>query len=120
MAKTITKGSREGFLLNRTSKFQAENSKKLPYYTFTKYTRGFGSFENLFIFSFNSEINPNILPSQYPLLPEGALLSEYLNPLVTEMGDYLVYEPETLYFLTTQESDRVTTQSDRRLRINPN
>jgi hypothetical protein len=97
MAKTITNGSREGFLLGINSKFQVKNSKKIPYYIITKHTRGTRTFQDTFISSFNSEINPNLLPGfsgvSDVVILDKLILTEFDSPITTEIGDYLLIEP---------------------------
>lgn len=82
------------FLAGKTSKFSPE-STSIKYYQKTKHTRDQGSLQEAFLASFNSQIYPTILPGQ--LLPAQTtetlrILSELSQPMLTEIGDYLILE----------------------------
>ena len=80
------------FLIGRTSKFQPEDPG-LSYYVGVRHTRGLRSLQDVFLYSFDSQIVPNLLPSD-PFGPflDNLILTEFSNPLLTEIGQYLLIE----------------------------
>lgn len=82
------------FLAGKTSKFSPEPTA-IKYYQKTRHTRDQGSLQEAFLASFNSQVYPTILPGE--LLPVGdvqtfRILSEVSQPMLTEIGDYLILD----------------------------
>jgi hypothetical protein len=88
MAKKQTsidvKGFESAFLAQKTSRYQAEITGS-GYYTSMKHLKSSPSFQNRFISSFNSQVNPTILPQVNSSIIEILYLS-------TESGDDLITE----------------------------
>lgn len=81
------------FLIGMTSKLMPE-TPGVPYYTNMKQTRAQGSLQDKFLQSFDSQVYPTVLPEAVqPTIPGNLILSEFDNPLLTEIGDYLILEP---------------------------
>lgn len=80
------------FLAGKTSKFSPEPTG-IKYYQKTRHTRDQGSLQEAFLASFNSQVYPNILPQDYVIVPETfRILSELSQPMLTEIGDYLILD----------------------------
>jgi len=96
MAKKETsidvKGYESTFLVQKTSRYQAEVTGS-GYYTSMKHLKSSPPFQNRFISSFNSQVNPNILPRVNPQAIETFyLLSESDDALFTEDNNNLIIE----------------------------
>lgn len=86
--------NRSKFILGKTSKFSPEPTG-IKYYQKTKHTRDQGSLQDAFLAAFKTQIYPTILPGQ--VLPSIGgetfrILSELSQPMLTEVGDYLIIE----------------------------
>ena len=82
------------FLLGKASKLSPEPTG-IKYYEKTKHTRDQGSLQEAFLASFNSQVYPTILPGRLlpPFVAETfRILSELSQPMLTEVGDYLILE----------------------------
>ena len=82
------------FLLGKASKLSPEPTG-ISYYQKIKHTKNQGSLQEKFLESFNSQVYPTILPGELlpPFVPETfRILSELSEPMLTEVGDYLVLE----------------------------
>jgi len=82
------------FLIGRTSKFQPETKVGPSYYTRMRQTRNIKAFQEGFLYSFDSQVYPTILPKDTPVsILDKLILTEFEAPILTEIGDYLLIEP---------------------------
>lgn len=85
------------YLLGKASKFMPEVPKGPNYYQKTRHTRDQGSLQDKYLLTFNTAIYPTVIPGELPLeekLPETfRILSEIGFAIITELGEYIVYEP---------------------------